>query len=240
MTSVAEKPNDQMANSTDPADHLMDHLLATHKLEDLQASLANSLSTCGWTERVRNLAFELFRTNNHTRFEDVVDTIVSMATSGDGTDSSSPTLGKRKRDGEDDSKLVNGATKNGKRAKHNPATNGGGEASTEKVTVKKETTESNSIGENGTAAPNGTALPEFLADYNVQIPERAVNSGVKFLHDSMHELFSSDGEDQTNGAKAHDPESNDDIPIARKDGKKKASDQPKTNGHPSSKSGKGA
>ncbi|KAK2879408.1 hypothetical protein FQN49_000897 [Arthroderma sp. PD_2] len=240
MTSVAEKANDQMANSSDPTDHLMDHLLATHKLEDLQASLVNSLSTCGWTERVRNLAFELFRTENHNRFEDVVDTIVSMATSANGSTSSSPTLGKRKRDGEDDLKLANGTLKNGKRAKHNPTTNGGGETSTEKVTVKKETAESNSINENGTAASNGNTSPDLLSDYNVQIPERAVNSGVKFLHDSMHELFSSDSEDQANGTKGHDPDSDDDIPIARKEGKKKASEQLKTNGHSSSKSGKGA
>ncbi|KAM5444240.1 hypothetical protein MferCBS31731_000757 [Microsporum ferrugineum] len=224
-----------MANSADPTDHLMDYLLATHKLEDLQASLVSSLSTCGWTERVRNLAFELFRTENHNRFEDVVDTIVSMATSGNGASSSSPTLGKRKRDGEDDSKLANGAVKNGKRVKQNATTNGGGE-----VTVKKEMAESNSMPENGSAGSNGNTSPDILTSYNVQIPERAVNSGVKFLQDSMHELFSSDSEDQPNGTRGHDPDSDDDIPIARKEMKKKSSDQPKTNGHPLPKSNKGA
>ncbi|EFR04714.1 hypothetical protein MGYG_07722 [Nannizzia gypsea CBS 118893] len=237
MTSVAGQPNDQMANSGEQTDHLMDYLLATHKIEDLQASLVNSLSTCGWTERVRNLAFELFRTEDHCRFEDVVDTIVSMATSGNGANSGSPLLGKRKRDGEDDSKLANGAVKNGKRAKPNSAASTSNGAS--EVTVKKETTEStNSILENGPAASLGASASDILAHYNVQIPERAVNSGVKFLQDSMHELFSSDTEDQPNGTRGHDPDSDDDIPIAKKE-KKKASEHAKTNGHPLPKSNTG-
>ncbi|DAA73215.1 TPA_exp: Uncharacterized protein A8136_5140 [Trichophyton benhamiae CBS 112371] len=235
MTSITEQRNDQMANSPEQTDQLMDYLLATHKLEDLQASLLNSLSTCGWTERVRNLAFELFRTEDHSRFEDVVDTIVNMATSGSGAGSCSPSLGKRKRDGEEDSKLANGAVKNGKRVKPNPTTstaNGAGE-----VTVKKEAAEgSNSIADSGPLASYGSSASDIAAHYNVQIPERAVNSGVKFLQDSMHELFSSDTEDQPNGTRGHDPESDDDIPIARKEMKKKASDQPKTNGHPLPKS----
>ncbi|EGD97482.1 hypothetical protein TESG_04890 [Trichophyton tonsurans CBS 112818] len=183
MTSITEQRNDQMANSPEQTDQLMDYLLATHKLEDLQASLLNSLSTCGWTERVRNLAFELF--------EQKTTVALKMC-----------------------------------------ATHGAGE-----VTVKKETAEgSNSIPENGPLASCGSSASDIVAHYNVQIPERAVNSGVKFLQDSMHELFSSDTEDQPNGTRGHDPESDDDIPIAKKEMKKKASDQPKTNGHPLPKS----
>ncbi|EER25179.1 hypothetical protein CPC735_017820 [Coccidioides posadasii C735 delta SOWgp] len=112
----AEHPLSDLTSSTDLA---LAYLCTTTKLEELHTSLLHSLSAAGWTERVRSLAFELLRSGRCTRFDELLDKVVHLATSPKPTtgyspspspaspSSSSPTtsssssssiLGKRKRD----------------------------------------------------------------------------------------------------------------------------------------------
>ncbi|KMP09033.1 hypothetical protein CIRG_08714 [Coccidioides immitis RMSCC 2394] len=104
----AEHPLSDLTSSTDLA---LAYLCTTTKLDELHTSLLHSLSAAGWTERVRSLAFELLRSGRCTRFDELLDKVVHLATSpkpttGDSpspsptssSSSSSSILGKRKRD----------------------------------------------------------------------------------------------------------------------------------------------
>ena len=180
MSSTSETVSS--GSQADVSDAILSHLLSSHKVEDLHSSLLNSLAAVGWTDRVRKLAFDLLRSREHNHFEDVVDRIVSLATSNDG-DGILP--GKRKRDGEDsDDKQPNGNGKL-KRPRNGTSNDKGGNS------VKRENgDERNGIHDDTTAADNDS-------ESGVRIPQQVVNDGVRFLEEAMHDIITTDDEKNT-------------------------------------------
>lgn len=177
--------SETVSNGTQPdvSEAVLSHLISSNKVEDLHTSLVNSLAAVGWTDRVRKLAFELLRSEKNNHFEDVVDRIVSLATTtGDGDGILS---GKRKRDGEEsDDKLPNGDGK--LKRPRNGASN---DKSNSQDTVKQENGEHNGI--------HTDAVTDGDLESSVRIPAQVVNDGVKFLQEAMHDIFSSDDEKNT-------------------------------------------
>ncbi|KAK2748169.1 hypothetical protein FQN57_001294 [Myotisia sp. PD_48] len=190
-----------MATSvTDPVEHVMARLIDSHRLEDLHATVAHSLSTRGWTERVRHLALELFRTGHHNRFEDVVDSIVTMATSNQP----SSVLGKRKRennepilDGKEIKPMANGVGPEKDKQKQPSSLPAGGQGTTNGESHQGKRIKSETItgsGGDDRAIIDGE-LEQLATEYDVRIPEEVVDSGVKILHSTLHELFGSEEHD---------------------------------------------
>ncbi|EEP80059.1 predicted protein [Uncinocarpus reesii 1704] len=229
----AQPPPLEFTSQTDIA---LAYLSTTTKLEDLHTSLLHSLSASGWTERVRNLAFELLRSGRCTRFEDVVDNVVRLATTAKPSDQTPPTvLGKRKREGKElnGTAATNGVREPAVKKEHTSDAEEQGE-DRDKESTHKET--------NGTAAaaakPNGkhasTSGPTegdntdgddsiLLAEFDVRIPPHVVGKGVKILNEALGDICikPTEDEDQDGEAEPDDQDDDDasDLPLKVKSAK---------------------
>lgn len=196
----SDSPDSPLSYQTDIA---VAYLSSTTKLEDLHTSLLHSLSAAGWTERVRLLALELLRSGQCTRFEQVVDTVVRLATTKPNETSSSAVLGKRKRDINNDGKEK---PPQKQQKQQNGATASSSATTTTNGTVKKEVNANGT----GTTGVNGvqkstteTATTEndlsLNPDFDVHIPPQVVAKGVKSLREALDDVFipspSTDDED---------------------------------------------
>ncbi|KAK2789202.1 hypothetical protein FQN52_006294 [Onygenales sp. PD_12] len=174
--SASTQPQQQGQSSAsspepnDPTAVLLTYLSSTSALEDLHSSLLSSLQRVGWTEQVRGLALELLRAGHCERFEEVIDTIVALATGSEDVTPSSLARGrKRKR-----KLLVKERTKN------KPMDNG-----QEEYEEVKDESEDEDLG----TYSNGETFPD------IRIPQTVVAEGVKMLHESLDGVFIAEGAD---------------------------------------------
>ncbi|KAK2798305.1 hypothetical protein FQN50_008861 [Emmonsiellopsis sp. PD_5] len=171
------QPSASSPEPNDPTTALLTYLSSTSALEDLHSSLLSSLQRVGWTEQVRGLALELLRAGHCERFEEVIDTIVALATGSEEVTPSSLARGrKRKR------KLLAK-----ERGKNKPPENGQEE-------YEEAKDESNDEGQD--TYSNGETFPD------IRIPQTVVAEGVKMLHESLDGVFIAEGADMVeNGTK---------------------------------------
>ncbi|ODH53197.1 hypothetical protein GX48_00733 [Paracoccidioides brasiliensis] len=193
-TATTVTPPSSPPESNDPSTALFAYLSTpstsfTSPLEDLHTSILGYLQRSGWTERVRGLALELLRAGHCDRFEEVVDTVVALASSSEDVSLLSLAKGrKRKRKERMKARAKARIVEDGASAiGAGMAAKGIGENSdlvdeqTEDGDGVDTTEEEDSAG--------GDAFPD------IRIPQFVVVEGVKMLHEALHEVFVVEGGD---------------------------------------------
>ncbi|PGH03592.1 hypothetical protein GX51_04018 [Blastomyces parvus] len=189
------------SESADPTTVLLTYLTspssATTVLEDLHASLLSSLQRCGWTEQVRGLALDLLRGGHCDRFEEVVDTVVALATGGDDVTASflaAARARKRKR-----------RIQMMKRARLKRAKIEGGDGGVvqEDGEVGDDNADAGADADGADGGDGGDGRGDTEEDYagngtldefpDIRIPQTAVAEGVKMLHEALEEVFVVEG-----------------------------------------------
>ncbi|WEW61150.1 hypothetical protein PRK78_006640 [Emydomyces testavorans] len=221
-----DNTDSSLSDLSSPTDIALAYLSTTTKLEDLHTSLLHSLSASGWSERVRTLAFELLRSGRCTRFEDLVDNVVHLATTSttttttnDNNDQSPTILGKRKRTKE--STTTTTTTTNGIKT----------EPPTDPDPNSPPPPHKNHLPNGTHPKPNGTAHPTdpnpdpdsddhhhhhlLLPEFDVRIPPHIVGKGVKFLHDALDEMFTVPADEDDAEAEHDDTDPNHAPPKAK-------------------------
>ncbi|EEH22812.1 hypothetical protein PABG_05023 [Paracoccidioides brasiliensis Pb03] len=191
-TATTVTPPSSPPESNDPSAALFAYLSTpstsfTSPLEDLHTSILGYLQRSGWTERVRGLALELLRAGHCDRFEEVVDTVVALASSSEDVSLLSLAKGrKRKRKERMKARAKARIVEDGASAVGaGMAAKGIGENSdlvdeqTEDGDGVDTTEEEDSAG--------GDAFPD------IRIPQFVVVEGVKMLHEALHEVFVVEG-----------------------------------------------
>ncbi|EEH09884.1 predicted protein [Histoplasma capsulatum G186AR] len=206
--STSNQSPTSSTDADDPTAVLLTYLSSTSSattvLEDLHASLLSSLQRCGWTEQVRGLALELLRAGHCSRFEEVVDTVVALATSSEDVTASSLAVA-RERKRKKRKQIMMGA-----RLKRARIGEGGAGAGVDQENGDDEDGKGDGGSEddadadadadadddaNGGGQIEGNFAGNGIMDElpNIRIPQGIVAEGVKMLHEALEGVFVVDG-----------------------------------------------
>ncbi|OAX83126.1 hypothetical protein ACJ72_02519 [Emergomyces africanus] len=178
-------------------------------LDNLHASLLSSLQRSGWTEQVRGLALELLRAGHCDCFEEIVDTIVALATGSEDVTASSLAVARGKKRKRKTQMMMRVKLK---KAKITEGVGGGSGATMENGGVENSDRDGDGQSEDGTDVDvdDDGASGNIDEDYDgngnmvdfpdIRIPQGIVAEGVKMLHDALEGVFVVDG-----GGTEHSP-----------------------------------
>ncbi|KKZ61419.1 hypothetical protein EMCG_03975 [[Emmonsia] crescens] len=201
-TTTFSTPSQQPTSTLEPNDPitvLLTYLSSpstststTTTLESLHASLLSSLQRSGWTEQVRRLALELLRAGHCDRFEEVVDTVVALATGSEDVTASSLAVargGKRKRR----TQMMRARLKKARIGGENgEVEDGDGDGdgvgrSGDDVDTDDDADDDGNIDEDYDGNGNVDEFPD------IRIPQAVVAEGVKMLHEALEGVFVLEG-----------------------------------------------
>ncbi|PGH13850.1 hypothetical protein AJ79_03418 [Helicocarpus griseus UAMH5409] len=164
----------------------------TNTLEDLHTTLLSSLQRAGWTERVRGIALELLRAGHCDRFEEVVDTVVALASGSEDVTPASLARGRKRKRME-----RSGGRGNKARVVEGPFENGNTNGNEDR----------NGVVEGPSEDGDGDVDEEYDANGmegfpDIRIPQNVVAEGVKMLHEALDGVFVVEGGDSTSSTTA--------------------------------------
>ncbi|KZZ93542.1 hypothetical protein AAP_02334 [Ascosphaera apis ARSEF 7405] len=171
----------------DPTTVLLTHLTTnTSLVDDLHASLASSLHRSGWTERIRQLSYELLREGHCERFDEMMEVVCELVSGNKNNLTPAKWRGiKRKRreeEGEEDD---------------------------------DDNHESGSKRAGGVDKDENKELADTFVGFDVTLPESVVGEGVRHIKRAMHEAFEFEGDDndtdQEDEPRAGDEDVNEDA-----------------------------